>query len=169
MAELLIGCGNQREKMLSLPGKEAFTDLTTLDIDPDAGADVVHDLNVTPYPFEDDSFDEIPACEVLEHLGSQGDWRAFFAQFYELWRILKPDGHLIATCPSVSSRWAWGDPGHTRTIQPETLTFLSQDQYRQQVGVTSMTDYRHVWSGDFRPVHLNDDGESFGFVLRAIK
>ena len=32
--------------------------------------DVVHDLNVFPYPFEDKSFDEILCFEVLEHLHS---------------------------------------------------------------------------------------------------
>lgn len=65
MAELLIGCGNKREKVLLQAGNEAFSDLTTLDIDPNSGADVLHDLNVTPYPFETDQFSEIHAYEVL--------------------------------------------------------------------------------------------------------
>lgn len=169
MAELLIGCGNKREKVLFQAGSEAFTDLTTLDIDPNSGADVLHDLNVTPYPFEPDQFNEIHAYEVLEHLGRQGEWVAFFDQFQELWRILKPGGLLCATCPSISSRWAWGDPGHTRVIQPESLVFLSQANYREQVGRTAMTDYRHIWSGDFEPVHLDDNGETFSFVLKAVK
>lgn len=166
--ELLIGCGNRREKVCHLPGKEAWSELVTLDIDPDSGADVVHDLDVLPYPFADDQFDEIHASEVLEHTGRQGDWRFFFGQFSEFWRILKPGGVLCATCPSVESRWAWGDPGHTRVIQPESLLFLSQRQY-DQVGQTAMTDYRHVWSGDFEIAHQVDDGETFTFVLRAIK
>lgn len=169
MAELLIGCGNQREKVLFQPGNEAFTALTTLDIDPNSGADVIHDLDVLPYPFGDEQFDEIHAYEVLEHCGRQGDWRFFFGQFSELWRIMKPGGWLCATCPSITSRWAWGDPGHTRVIQPESLVFLSQANYRDQVGRTAMTDYRHVWAGDFEPVHIHDDGESLQFVLKAVK
>lgn len=32
------------------------------------GVDVVHDLEVTPYPFQDDSFDEIYTSMVLEHV-----------------------------------------------------------------------------------------------------
>lgn len=169
MAELLIGCGNRRVKVCHAPGNEAFTDLTTLDIDPNSGADVIHDLNVIPYPFADDQFDEIHASEVLEHLGSQGDWRAFFAQFSELWRILKPGGVLCASCPSATSRWAWGDPGHTRLIQPESLTFLHQPAYTAQVGVTAMTDYRAVYRADFDLVAREDDGESFVFILQAVK
>lgn len=167
--ELLIGCGNRREKVLHRPGKEEWTDLVTLDIDPRAKPDVLHDLDVLPYPFEDDQFSEIHASEVLEHCGRQGDWRFFFGQFYEFWRILKPGGVLCASCPSVTSRWAWGDPGHTRVIQPESLIFLSQKNYEAEVGKTAMTDYRHVWSGDFEIAFQQDDGESFQFVLVAVK
>lgn len=32
------------------------------------GVDVVHDLEVTPYPFQDDSIDEIYTSMVLEHV-----------------------------------------------------------------------------------------------------
>ena len=105
---------------------------------------------------------------MLEHTGQQGDWRFFFAQFSEFWRILKPDGLLCATCPSVTSRWAWGDPGHTRVIQPETLIFLQQPQYAQ-AGITALTDYRAVYQADYDLVFSQDNGETFKFALRAIK
>lgn len=167
--ELLIGCGNRREKVMHLPGKEEWTDLVTLDIDPHAKPDVVHDLDVLPYPFADDQFDEIHASEVLEHCGRQGDWRFFLAQFAEFWRILKPGGVLCASCPSVASRWAFGDPGHTRLVQPESLLFLRQPNYDLQVGVTAMTDYRHAYHADFDIAFQDDDGESFRFVLKAVK
>lgn len=169
MAELLIGCGNKREKTIHKPGCAEWVDLVTLDIDPNAKPDVVHDLDVLPYPFEDDQFDEIHAYEVLEHCGRQGDWRFFFGQFSEFWRILKPGGVMCGTCPSLASRWAWGDPGHTRVIQPESFAFLSQQAYRDQVGVTAMTDYRHVYSADLRLVFREDDGDTFRFVLEAVK
>lgn len=169
MTELLIGCGNRREKVVYRPGNEAFTNLVTLDIDPDCGADVVHDLDVLPYPFADDTFDEIHASEVLEHTGRQGDWRFFFAQFSEFWRILKPGGWLCASCPSVTSRWVWADPGHTRVLQPESLVFLHQPTYAADVGKTAMTDYRGVYRADFDPVFVNDDGENFKFALAAVK
>jgi hypothetical protein len=46
LSELLIGCGNSRIKKLKLSPDDDWTDLTTLDHDPDCGADVVHDLDV---------------------------------------------------------------------------------------------------------------------------
>jgi SAM-dependent methyltransferase len=168
MRELLIGCGNSRRKKLTLTEFE-WNDLTTIDHDPNCGADVVHDLEQTPWPFDDNTFDECHAYEVLEHLGRQGDFRSFFDHFHEIWRILKPDGILFATCPSWQSKWAWGDPSHTRIISTASLTFLNREQYQAQIGKTAMTDFRWIWKGDFEPVHLDDDGERFTFVLRAKK
>ena len=161
MRQLLIGCGNSR----SLSGIEVG-ELVTVDIDPNCGADVLHDLNVLPYPFRDESFDQIHAYEVLEHCGTQGDWRFFFGQFQEFWRVLKPGGILIASVPI--GPWVWGDPGHTRTIQLESLVFLSQAEYQKQVGKTHMTDYRHVWKGDFELV-AHEVTDKLTFILKAIK
>jgi SAM-dependent methyltransferase len=167
--ELLLGCGSSRTKRLKVDEDFNFSCLTTLDYNEDHHPDVIHDLNILPYPFESDSFDEIHAYEVLEHCGSQGDWRYFFAQFSELWRILKDGGHLLATVPSRLSPWAFGDPSHTRVIQPESLVFLFQDEYRKQVGVTPMSDFRFIYSADFEPIFLDDNGQTFSFILKAKK
>jgi len=168
MAELLIGCGNSRNKKLHLTGDiPEFTNVTTLDFDPLCGADVLHDLEVLPYPFEDQSFDQIHAYEVLEHTGNQGDWKFFFDQFREFHRILKPGGHLFATVPAWNSVWAWGDPSHKRVISHGSLVFLSQEQYRN-VGATAMTDYRHYWDKDFEIVFQQYKDENFFFALKAL-
>ena len=168
MSELLIGCGNSRIKRHYLDGPE-WDGLVTIDHDPNCGADIIHDLDETPWPLDDNSFDNAYAFEVLEHLGRQGDWRAFFATFAEIYRILKPGGHLIATCPSYKSMWAWADPSHTRIIAEGSLVFLSQAEYQSQVGKTPMTDFRHTWKGDFETIAADDNGHSFKFALKAHK
>jgi SAM-dependent methyltransferase len=169
MRELLIGCGNRRDKRMDPSQTFKWHDLTTLDHDPNCGADIVHDLEELPWPIDDDSFDECHAYCVLEHLGRQGDWRSFFAHFGEIYRILRPGGHLFALVPSRNDKWLWGDPSHTRVIQPESLVFLDQQQYRDQVGKTPMTDFRHTWKGDFETVGGKDDGADFYFALKAHK
>jgi len=107
----------------------------------------------------------------LEHTGAQGDWRFFFAQFSEFYRILKADGLLFATVPAWTGVWAWGDPGHRRVINEGTLVFLSQREYREQVGVTPMTDFRHWYKADFETVaHVMDETNyTFKFILKALK
>ena len=127
--ELLIGCGSRHFKLIFPPDKQEWHTLTTLDINGSHNPDVVWDLTKLPLPFEDNTFDEIHAYEVLEHTGRQGDYIFFFAQFSDFWRILKPNGLLIATCPMYNSPWALGDPSHTRVIQKESLVFLDQTQY----------------------------------------
>jgi len=167
--ELLIGCGKQRKKVIYRPGNQDFQDVTTLDINPDHNPDVVWDLNDLPLPFEDNTFDEIHAYEVLEHCGFQGDYKFFFAQFADFWRILKGGGILYGSSPAWDSKWAWGDPSHTRIISPESLTFLSQAQYKKQVGETPMSDFRYVYSANFQCVWKETKSESFRFALEAIK
>lgn len=170
MPDLLIGCGNSRERKLRA-GRDEWAGLVTLDHDPDCKPDILHSLEDFPYPFATDTFDEIHAYDVLEHQGRQGDWRFFFRQWGEFYRIIKPGGHFFGICPHYSSPWAWGDPSHTRIMGLEQLTFLSQRTYAEQVGKSPMTDFRRIWKGDFELVWLQlcDDAGQSKFILTAIK
>lgn len=171
MTELLLGCGASRLKKLGWKNREpGWSNLITLDVTDIHKPDVVHDLAVLPLPFEDNKFDEIHAYEVMEHVGQQGDWRFFFAQWSDIWRILKPDGVFIGTSPCWDSSWAWGDPGHTRIVSAESFTFLHQPSYTAQVGISPMTDYRFCYQADFDVEHLHiNDAEQLEYVLRAVK
>jgi hypothetical protein len=187
--ELLLGCGFSREKRMGWPvdsWTKEFENLYTLDNNPQCESDLLCDLSVydwTCIPFtekahdcllNDDRIDtnffhEIHAYEVLEHLGRQGDITSFFDTFHNIYRILVPDGLVFATCPSRYSGWLWGDPGHTRVIIPETLSFLDQTNY-EECGRTTRSDYRALWEGDFKCLYSSDAGrQTHAFVLQAIK
>jgi len=168
--ELLIGCGTRREKIIQLKDRTEWHNLTTLDIMESHNPDVVWDLNNLPLPFKDNYFDEIHAYEVLEHCGQQGDYKFFFNQFSDFWRILKPKGVICITVPAKASMWVWGDPGHTRVIAEETVAFLSQKIY-DQVGDSPITDYREIYKADFEAIYVrtNYEIQQLHLVLEAIK
>lgn len=169
--ELLLGCGNSRTKRIKPSWRPLeWQNLVTLDIDPDCGADVICDFDVSPLPFADDVFDEVHAYEILEHLGSQGDYKAFFRHFGELHRVLKHGGVLCGTTPHWNGKWAWSDPGHRRIISPNALSFLDQDAYAAECGgETSRTDYRWLWKGNFHLVWSEDYDDSHCWMLQAVK
>lgn len=183
----------------SIHWQRRWRNLVTLDSNPDCKPDYVWDLmnipwrapmisdvevnverarsGLPPLPYghiQENQFNEVHAYEVLEHLGRLGDALAFFSHFSEIWRILKPDGYLLATVPSRFSPWLWGDPSHCRAILPETLIFLDQAQYAQQLdgpeeSRTSMSDFRCIYKADFHIEYSHDNKANHLFILRAIK
>jgi hypothetical protein len=169
LSELLIGCGSSRVKKLAIGDRKEWSGLVTLDYNADHSPDIVYDMAQLPLPFADDSFDEVHAYECLEHVGTQGDFRFFFAQFSDFWRILRPRGVLLGTVPLPTSAWAWGDPSHTRVIPKESFVFLCQPQYDAQIGKTAMSDFRFCYRADFDVVHLRESGDSLEFGLIAVK
>jgi len=66
--ELLLGCGGKRKKIMSRMGHEEWTDLFTVDMNPDHKPDLVYDISKIPLPFEDNSADEIHLCELKPNL-----------------------------------------------------------------------------------------------------
>ncbi len=70
------------------------------------GVDVIHDLNLTPYPFEDNSFDEVYAIHVIEHLDS------ILAVMEEIHRITTPNARITIITPHHSDAISWQDPTH---------------------------------------------------------
>ena len=91
-----------------------------LDIAPLPGVDVVHDLSELPLPFPDESFSEIVAKDILEHL----DW---IPVMRELHRILRPGGRLKVTSPHFTSPATWIDPTHRTSFSIETFEFFARD------------------------------------------
>ena len=168
MRELVLGAGNCRVKKIYNANNQ-YIDPVYVDIDPDSNPDILLDLNTNSLPFPDSSFEEVHMYEVLEHLGTQGDYKHFFSFFEEIARVLVPEGLFIASVPASSSPWVWGDPGHTRAIPPECLVFLDQQEYENQVGKTPMTDYRGIYKADLKRVLLQEKEGTFDFVRQNKK
>ena len=90
-----IGCGNNK-----------IAGSTYLDIDPSVHPDIVHDLNKFPYPIADNTFDEINAKHIIEHLNDP------IGFMREMCRILKVGGKIFVETPHFSCRVAYSEPQH---------------------------------------------------------
>lgn len=172
---LLLGSGTSHDKRVVFdrsPEKDfSECDLVTCDIDPDLtpAPSVVHNLDVMPYPWGDNEFDEIHAYEVLEHCGTQGDGKFFFDQFAEFYRILKPGGFMMISVPMWDDQVAWGVPDHKRVLPECIFGFLSVDYYKN-VGRPGYADYRkQLGTTNFEAIGKDEKGATLYVVLRAVK
>lgn len=109
--KLLLGCGNEQRVGWVHLDRRALRHV-----------DVVHDLDVAPWPFEDASAGRIEAIDVLEHLE---DPVAFFD---ECWRILRPGGTLLVQAVRYTSENCWRDPTHKRGFHPDTFRYFDPEE-----------------------------------------
>ena len=107
-----VGCGSAK-----------FPGAVGLDISPNAQADIVHDLDVFPYPFDDDSFDQVLMQDVLEHVADP------ITVIEELHRICRPGGRIHLRTPHFSSVLAYSDPTHLHYFSAEAIRTLATPRF----------------------------------------
>jgi hypothetical protein len=95
-----------------------------LNIDKFGKPDLVHDLNVFPWPFDDDSVEEVNAKHVLEHLGETIEQR--FGIIKELYRICKNGAMIHIEVPHPRHEDFISDPTHVWPIMPGQFELLSK-------------------------------------------
>ena len=95
--KLDIGCGTRKQ--------EGFIGVDIKDF---PGVDHVMDAGSDPWPWENDSVDEIWCSHFLEHLTAQQ--RIHFVN--EAWRVLKVGAKATIITPHWSSNRAYGDLTH---------------------------------------------------------
>lgn len=92
---LNLGCGRRRVE-----------GAVNVDVTAETSPDVLHDLNVRPWPFADDSFDEVLAHDVIEHLAET------IATLEEIHRVCRRGARVELTVPHFSCSNAFTDPTH---------------------------------------------------------
>ena len=105
--KLNIGCGRDIRK-----------DYINLDSVKLPGLDVVHNLNKYPWPFKNNTFEEIYCDNVLEHLDS------ITKPMEEIWRISKNRGKIIIKVPIFPSIYAMIDPTHKQFFTYVTFNYF---------------------------------------------
>lgn len=102
------------------------------DIRPFERIDVVHDLNITPWPFDDNSMMHVSAVHVVEHLRSLLDF------MNEAWRVLAPGGSLYIETPLAGADidLEYADPTHVRCYRLHTFANYFTMEGIEQFGYT---------------------------------
>jgi SAM-dependent methyltransferase len=108
-----LGCGTDIKK--------GYINLDCAEID---GVDVVHSLEKFPYPFEDNTFDEIIAKHVLEHLDDT------IKVMEEIWRICRDNAKVIIRVPYWNSIDGITDPTHKKLFNQHTFEFFDPAEKR---------------------------------------
>ena len=102
------------------------------------GVDVVHDLEVFPYPFADNEFDRIVSYNCLEHI------KDLLGLMNEVYRILKPGGIFHFEVPHFSSVDMYTDPTHQHFFSYRSMDYFA--------GQSNLRDFKYLTSVDFEIV-----------------
>ena len=113
--KLNLGCGERRE--------EGY-----VNVDKFGEPDVKHDLEQFPWPWEDNSVEEVMMIHVLEHLGQLTE--VYLGIIKELYRVCEPDATIRIAVPHYRHDNFAADPTHVRPITPLGMSLFSQRNNR---------------------------------------
>ena len=114
---LELGCGFSKT-----PG--AFG----VDIIAESQADLVHDLNVFPYPLEDGAWEHIICLDVLEHVED------LVRTMEEIWRVAIPGAVVEVRAPFMSSVNYYSDPTHKRAFTSRSFDYFIEGRPAFRLG-----------------------------------
>jgi SAM-dependent methyltransferase len=84
--------------------------------------DVVHDLEVIPWPFPDNCADMLVASHLVEHINPH---KGGFIKFMdEAWRVMKYGGQFLISTPFAGSYGYFQDPTHINPCNDSTFWYF---------------------------------------------
>lgn len=117
-------------------GKRKMAGSVGIDISSDTDADVVHNLNVFPYPFNDSEFDLVKADNVLEHLDD------LLKVMEELHRITRHGAEIKVIVPFFRSAYAFIDPTHRHFFTCRSFDYFDPDSEFNKLYKYSRAQFR---------------------------
>lgn len=92
-----------------------------LDRNPNTKADVVADLDQFPFPFQDNSFRQVRAIHVIEHVS---DVIRLMEEFH---RLLEAGGEAVIVTPHYTDFSSFCDPTHRWHLNSFSLRYFGDD------------------------------------------
>ena len=111
--KLNLGCGHKK-----------LLDNWNVDIEKKCNPDQVVDLEVFPWPFDDDFFEEINADNILEHLGQSP--RIFTKVIQEMYRVSSDKATWKVCYPHHRCDHFYDDYTHVRALTVNTFKMFDQ-------------------------------------------
>ncbi len=102
-------------------GVKKFAGSIGLDRNPHTNADVIADLDHSPFPFEDSCFREVRAIHVIEHVNDVMQTMA------EIHRLLQPGGRAVIVTPHYTDFSSFCDPTHKSHLNSFSLRYFGED------------------------------------------
>lgn len=109
-----IGCGANKN-----PG------FIGLDVRDEVGVDIVHDVNVHPWPLPDQCVLIAVASHLIEHIPPYNF--GFINFMNEVWRIMKPGGEFAMVLPHGRSDGYLQDPTHCNPCNEATWAYFDPE------------------------------------------
>lgn len=92
-----------------------------IDRNPSSRADVICDLDRFPYPFADDSFEQVRAIHVIEHVAD------VVRSMEEFHRLLGPGGRVRIETPHYTDFSSFCDPTHRWHLNSYSFRYFGED------------------------------------------
>jgi SAM-dependent methyltransferase len=108
-----------------------------LDVTTETKPDVVHDLNLRPWPFESDRFEEVLAHDVVEHLDD------VIGTFEEIHRVCRDGAIVRVSVPHFSCANAYTDPTHLHLFGYFTPDYIAGTKAEFAYYTTAKFRIRH--------------------------
>jgi hypothetical protein len=126
--------------------------------------DVRHDLEVFPWPWTDDSVEEILLQHVLEHLGRDTD--VYLGIIKEIYRVCADDAKIWISVPHHRHEYFFNDPTHVRAVTADGMGLFSQRLNREWIARGFSNSPLGVYLGvDFELVDLKLEPSELWFRL----
>jgi len=152
MDKLNLGCGN-----------DYMDGWVNVDIG-NCRKDVEHNLEVFPYPFADNQFDEIIMKHSIEHISREN----FPKMVGELHRITCAGGNIGITAPYYLSRNAFTDYTHKNFMTEESFAYVDRNHKLRELGKIYGLDFEFEVQFSLDNDRFHPEG-NIAYLLRPLK